>query len=98
MSKVQKKAAAKTSKRVVTSPFSIYWSKNNYIILIAGLSALLLGFYLISSGTWDDTMSQVISPAILFVVYMVIFPLAIFFGPKLLKKKEETVDAGQSQG
>ncbi len=98
MSKVQKKGAAKTSKRVITSPFSIYWEKNNYIFLIAGVIVLFLGLYLISSSAWDSALSQYISPVILLVAYLIIFPLSIFFGPKLLKKKEGAGDAGQSQG
>lgn len=96
MSKIQKKSAARTTRKVVSSPFSIYWEKNNYIFLIAGVVALVIGFFLLSSGNWDSTESQYLAPIILLVVYLVIFPLAIFYGPKLFSKKEEAGDAGQS--
>ncbi|NUN09164.1 MAG: DUF3098 domain-containing protein [Ignavibacteriaceae bacterium] len=96
MSKVQKKSSVKSSRKVVTSPFSIYWDKNNYMFLIIGFVGLIIGFFLLASGEWDSTESQYFSPTILLIVYLIVFPLAIFYGPKLFKKKEDAGDTGQS--
>ena len=70
------------SKRIISSPFSIYWDKRNYLYLIAGFALLVIGYYLMSLGSWDSTESLIISPIILVVAYILIFPLSIFSGKK----------------
>jgi ATP/ADP translocase len=82
MAKAVKKRSVKTTKKTFVSPFSIYWDKTNYILLFAGILFVIVGFYLMSIGNWDSTTSLVISPIILFIGYVIIFPLSILFRKK----------------
>lgn len=81
--KIKKKISA--SKKSLTSPFNIYWDKKNYIFLLAGFILLITGYYVMSIGSWDSTESLIISPIILVIAYILIFPMAIF------SKKKEAV-------
>lgn len=80
MAKVRSKA--KTERRKFISPFKNYWNKTNYLIFYLGIFLLLLGFYLMSIGPWDNPLSLSYSPIILLVAYLIIFPLAILFRNK----------------
>ncbi len=82
--KIKKKSAA--PKKNLVSPFKIYWEKKNYIFLFLGFALLILGYYVMSIGPWDSTASLVISPIILVIAYILIFPLSIF------SKKKESVE------
>lgn len=68
-----------------TSPFSIYWEKGNYLLLAAGIAAIIIGFYLMSVGQWDSFESLYISPIILGLAFFIILPASIFY-----RKKEKT--------
>lgn len=87
MAKAVKKKSVKSSKKTFVSPFNIYWDKTNYILLFAGILFVIVGFYVMSIGEWDSTTSLVISPIILFIGYVIIFPLSILFR----KKETDTV-------
>ena len=76
-----------SAKKTFTSPFNIYWEKNNYYLLFAGIGIIILGFYLMSVGNWDSTTSLVVSPIVLVIGYMLVLPASIFY-----RKKNETVD------
>ena len=80
-----KKRTIKQTKKTSVSPFNIYWEKKNYFLLGIGVLATILGFYFMSIGPWDSFSSLVISPIILFIAYVIIFPLSIF----LRKKKDQ---------
>jgi ATP/ADP translocase len=86
MAKVVKKSTTKAVKKL-PSPFQIYWDKSNYVILIVGIFLLIVGYYTMSIGQWDSAASLVISPIILFIAYILIFPLAILYRKK--SKTEE---------
>ncbi len=73
------------TKKRLTSPFSIYWDKKNYFFLLLGFVLLIIGYYVMSLGSWDSTESLILSPIILVAAYILIFPLSIFF-----KKKDLT--------
>ncbi|MBI5663406.1 MAG: hypothetical protein HZC46_14850 [Ignavibacterium album] len=88
MTKVKKRTAIKSSKKL-PSPFSIYWEKNNYILLIVGIVITIIGYYLMSVGPWNSNESLVYSPIILFVVYVIIFPLAIIYRKKRQQSTED---------
>lgn len=90
MAKAVKKRTVKTTKKTFVSPFSIYWDKTNYILLFAGILFVIVGFYVMSIGEWDSTTSLVISPIILFIGYVIIFPLSILF------RKKESVEAAET--
>jgi hypothetical protein len=74
--KVKKKSTI--AKKNLVSPFNIYWDKKNYLFLFLGFALLIIGFYIMSIGSWDSATSLVISPIILFIAYIFIFPLSIF--------------------
>lgn len=83
-----KKHIQKQAKRNVVSPFKMYWNKENYYIFIAGLALAVIGFYFLSIGNWDSTESLYIAPIILFVVYVLVFPLSILFRKKTEQQTE----------
>ncbi len=83
MAKVVKKFALKQSSVPV---FSYYWEKHNYVLFGIGIVLSVIGFFLSSVKPWDSNASLVISPIILVITYVVIFPLAILY----TKKKKQT--------
>jgi len=95
--KVKKKTIRQT-KKISVSPFSIYWEKINYYLLALGILVTVIGFYVMSMGAWDSVTSLVISPIILFIAYVIIFPLSIFFRKKSEKGKiqDNEIDSGKS--
>lgn len=90
MAKAVKKRTVKTTKKTFISPFSIYWDKTNYILFFAGVLFVIVGFYVMSIGEWDSTTSLVLSPIILFLGYVIIFPLSILF------RKKETAEVTEN--
>ena len=74
----------------VASPFKIYWSKNNYYLLALGILVLIAGFYLMSIGNWDSTVSLYVSPFVLMIGYLLIIPSSILFRKK--NNKQNTQD------
>ena len=93
-----KKKSIKQTKKTFVSPFNIYWEKKNYYILALGLLLTVIGFYFMTKGPWDSFSSLVISPIILFIAYIVIFPLSIFLRKKSEKEKIQDIeiDSGKS--
>jgi len=61
------------------SPFSNYWSKENYIFLAIGIILLVVGYLIMGQGTWDNELSLSLSPVVLLLAYLVFFPLSIFY-------------------
>jgi uncharacterized membrane protein len=97
--KVTKKNIRKAKRqKVLTSPFSIYWKKQNYYLLALGFVVIIIGFYLMSVGKWDSAASLHISPIVLFLGFVIIFPAAILYRKKNRKEviKENQVDSSQS--
>lgn len=91
MAKVVKAARkpARPVKKTYASPFSIYWAKENYIFLFAGIAIIIVGFYLMSVGKWDDPLALNVSPILLVAGYFIALPLAILFR-KRLSRTEKT--------
>ena len=83
--KIKRKQAAQ--KKRLVSPFNIYWDKKNYFFLLLGFILLIIGYYVMSLGSWDSTESLILSPILLVAAYVLIFPLSIFS-----KKKELTAE------
>ena len=96
MAKKVKKRIVKQTKKVRVSPFSIYWEKKNYQFLVLGIIVVIIGFYLLSVGTWNSFSSLVIAPILLVAGYVLIFPLSIFYRKK--DKKELTQDSNVAAG
>ncbi len=81
MAKVIKKSNVAQTKKL-QSPFLIYWEKTNYILLSVGIFLLIIGYLIMSIGEWDSTTSLVVSPIILFIAYIIIFPISILYRKK----------------
>ncbi len=88
MAKVKKRIKYKT--KPIESPFKNYWSRNNYILLIAGLLTIFLGFYFMNQGPWDNPLSLTVAPIILLVAYIIIIPLAIYYRKAPQNKEDES--------
>ena len=93
-----KKRTIKQTKKTSVSPFSIYWDKKNYYLLALGLILTIVGFYFMTIGPWNSVSSLVISPIILFIAYVIIFPLSIFLRKKAEKEQSQDndIDTGKS--
>lgn len=87
MAKKVKRKSIKTQKKVHTSPFNIYWTKSNYYLLLVGVLVIIAGFYFMSVKPWDSSASLVISPILLVIGYVLIFPASILYKKK--KQAEE---------
>ena len=82
MSKVKKTVAVKETKGPKGSPFQMYWTKGNFIIFGIGLLVIITGYLFMASNPWDGFLSLNVSPIVLLLGYLVIFPLSILFSKK----------------
>lgn len=89
MSKVRSKS--KKQVQSVTSPFKNYWNKNNYLLLGIGIGIIIIGFILMAQSPWDNPLSLSVSPIVLLLAYIVIFPLSILY-----KKKKNSLGSDVS--
>ena len=98
MAKTVKRKNVRQTKKAFVSPFKIYWTKKNYILLALGFVFLILGFFVMSLGEWNSTASLVFSPIILIIAYLLIFPGSIFYEDKNAKinSEENKVASGKS--
>lgn len=87
MAKVRKNI--KPVRSTFTSPFNIYWTKQNFLFLVLGILTIIVGFYLMSLGNWDNPLSLVASPILLAIGYFVLLPLSVFYRKK---EKNSTVE------
>src|ERR1035437_121192 len=98
MAKTVKKKPLRTTKKVLASPFSIYWKKQNYIILISAAVLLIIGYFVMSIDAWNSTPAIVVSPIILLIVYILIVPAAILFTKKDKENKTEREEIASGKG
>ena len=61
------------------------FGKTNYIIFSVGLFSLILGYYLMASGSVNSFQSLTLSPILLFFGYIIIIPLALVYREKVDK-------------
>ena len=61
------------------------FGKTNYIIFTVGLFSLILGYYLMASGSVNSFQSLTLSPILLFIGYIIIIPLALVYREKVDK-------------
>jgi len=92
MAKTIKKKNVRSAKKVISSPFNIYWKKKNYIFLFLGFVLLFAGYYFMSINPWNSTFALYVSPIILVIAYVVIFPASILYRGKKSAGKPETRD------
>lgn len=91
MAKV-KQRGRKVVRKKVESPFKNYWTSKNYTLLYIGVGILIIGYFLMAQGPWDNPVSRTISPLVLLVAYLIVFPLAIFYNNNFFKKREKEAD------
>ncbi len=72
-------------KKGLISPFTNYWTKENYIFLAIGIVTLIVGYTFMAQGKWDNPLALSVSPIILLLGYLVFFPLSIFYKRKKAK-------------
>jgi len=82
-------AKVKSKKQVskLASPFKNYWIKENYIIFGVGVAIVLIGFFLMTQEPWDNPLSLTVSPLVLLVAYLIVFPISILY-----RKKKHTLN------
>ncbi len=90
MAKTVKRKNIRTTKKASTSPFGIYWEKPNYFFLFLGFALLVIGYFVMSLGNWDSVAALTISPIILCIAYILIFPASILY-----RKKEDNSKSGE---
>jgi positive regulator of sigma E activity len=87
MSKVKKiKETKKVLKKKRVGEIALPFTRENYLLLLAGVVTIALGYVLMELGGAYDSLSIVVAPIILVIGYCVIVPFAIFY-----KKKENEV-------
>lgn len=83
-------------KKAYSSPFSTYWVKENYYLLILGALFLIIGFFVMSLGKWDNPVSLVLSPILLVIGYLIVLPAAIFYRKKQNNRAKADNVSGQN--
>ncbi|NOR46033.1 MAG: hypothetical protein GQ534_10660 [Candidatus Delongbacteria bacterium] len=64
----------------------LYFTKENYIIFLAGALSLALGYFLMSVGPHDSFWSLTLSPIVVMFGLVVLFPAGIMLN---FRKKTE---------
>ena len=64
------------------------FGKTNYIIFTVGLFSLILGYYLMASGSVNSFQSITLSPILLFLGYIIIIPFALVYREKIDESKK----------
>lgn len=80
----------KAAQQAKKSPFKMYWTKTNNILLAAGLGLLVLGYILLGNGNWDSPIALNVSPVVLVLAYLVVIPLSILYYNKGAKEENDT--------
>ncbi|MCF7740691.1 MAG: DUF3098 domain-containing protein [Candidatus Marinimicrobia bacterium] len=62
-------------------------TKTNYLVFLAGIIIVTIGFFLMATGGTNDPQSLTLSPIILLIGYLIVIPISIFIGSR--KDKEE---------
>ncbi len=81
MAKAVSKKNIRKAKKIV-SPFSVYWKKNNFLLLLLGLVIIIAGFVFMSMGPWNSFPSLFISPVLLVIGYLLVLPASILYFKK----------------
>jgi|TARA_B110000116_G_scaffold245028_1_gene235843 hypothetical protein len=75
------------NKNAKTSLFEGWaFGKTNYILFLIGLLTLILGYYLMASGSVNSFQSLTLSPILLFLGYIIIIPFALVYRKNFDKK------------
>ncbi len=66
-----------------------YFSSTNFILLGISVALLVVGFVLLGQGPIYNHLSWSVAPAILVLVYCVLFPITIMYREKESEDKKE---------
>ena len=58
------------------------FNQDNYIILVIGIIILLIGYFLMSTGSVDSFQSLSLSPVLLIIGYLILIPAALLYRKK----------------
>ena len=61
------------------------FSSKNYLIFGIGLIFIILGYFIMGTGTVNSFQSLTLAPIMLFIGYIIIIPLALIFRDKTNK-------------
>lgn len=74
----QKKSNTSAQSKGALLPFK----KMNYILFLAGLVVILIGYLCLAKGPWDSFCSLTLAPVLLVIGYCVVMPVAILYRKK----------------
>lgn len=80
MAKITPKS--KKQNKALVSPFNNYWDRTNYIIFGVGIGIIIIGFILMAQDPWDNSLSLSLSPVVLLIAYLIVFPFSILYRKK----------------
>lgn len=86
MTKTRK--SIRSQKKKYVSPFKNYWTKENYYLIGLGFVILIIGYILMAQGPWTNPISLTVSPIVLLIAYLIVFPTAILYRKKKHKNNE----------
>ncbi len=91
MAQTKTKRRIRGQKKVLTSPFKDYWTKENYYILGFGFLLLVIGNILLAQSPYTNPLSLSVAPVILLFAYLVVFPFAILYRKNKNNNSSENV-------
>lgn len=90
MAKAQPQTKKKTAKKLAQAGIVLTLpEKENFFILLAGVVIIAIGYFLMSAGGVEDTLSLVIAPLVLVMGYCVVIPFGILYRRK---QRDKTVE------
>ena len=78
MAKIEKSRGTRKSKREEAFPFG----RENYLILLAGVVVIILGYLALSGDKVEGFMPLTLAPILLVIGYCVIVPIGIMYRKK----------------
>jgi hypothetical protein len=88
MAKIDKSRQARKAKKDEVFPFG----RENYLILLAGVVVIILGYLALSQNTVEGFFPLTVAPILLVLGYCVIVPVGIMY-----RKKDRTAEAPEER-
>lgn len=67
-------------------------TKENYLIIAAGIVIIIIGYILMSEKSVDGFNPTVLAPILLVFGYLVVIPIGILFKKEWISRKTESVE------
>ena len=61
--------------------FDPLYSRRNYLLLLASLLVVSVGYYCLSVKPVDGTLTMVVAPILLVIGYCILLPVSLFLRP-----------------